>query len=302
MNAILAATDFSTRSDRALRRAAILARALGMSLTLTHVVDDDRPPALVEAEAQAAARLLDGAAERFAAEGVEAGDPRIMRGDPFDGILQLAAETDPALIVIGAHRRSVLKDMFVGTTAERLIRKSRWPVLMVNAAPDGPYRRVLAATDLSAASQDALDGLVALGLAAAAPVSIVHVFDAPAVALMARTTTTREDIERHIDQERARAGAALADFLAGLPLVPARKLLRHADPSPAIAIRTAAEDLGADLIVVGRTGRSGMSRALLGSVTQYLLQADRIDVLVMPCVERQDMTANPTIIPAGDRP
>lgn len=302
MTAILAATDFSARSDLALRRAAILAQTLRMSLILAHVVDDDRPPELVEGEAEAARRLLDREAQHLVAGSGVTARSRIKRGDPFDGILQLAAETNPAIIVIGAHRRTLLKDMFVGTTAERLIRGSRWPVLMANAAPAGPYRHILAATDLSQSSRQALNELVALGLAAAARVSVVHAFDAPAVALMARSITTREDIERHIDHERARAGAALADFLAGLPLVPARKLLRHADPSPAFAIRTAAEDLGADLIVVGRTGRSGLSRALLGSVTQSLLQADRIDVLVMPCVERQDMAANPSIIPAGDRP
>jgi universal stress protein E len=38
---ILAATDFSTRSQRAVRRAGVLARDKGAELTLVHVVDDD---------------------------------------------------------------------------------------------------------------------------------------------------------------------------------------------------------------------------------------------------------------------
>ncbi|HEU6442162.1 MAG TPA: universal stress protein, partial [Microvirga sp.] len=48
MRTILVATDFSTRSDRALRRATLLARHVSARLVLIHVVDDDRPVRLVE--------------------------------------------------------------------------------------------------------------------------------------------------------------------------------------------------------------------------------------------------------------
>lgn len=43
MKKIMFATDFSERSDRALRRAVILARAHDAVLEIVHVVDDDRP-------------------------------------------------------------------------------------------------------------------------------------------------------------------------------------------------------------------------------------------------------------------
>ena len=55
---ILAATDFSTRSQRALRRAGLLARDSGAELTLVHVVDDDQPSDLVALERREAERIL----------------------------------------------------------------------------------------------------------------------------------------------------------------------------------------------------------------------------------------------------
>ena len=55
---ILAATDFSTRSHRALRRAGLLAQARGAELALVHVVDDDQPKDLVEIERREAERIL----------------------------------------------------------------------------------------------------------------------------------------------------------------------------------------------------------------------------------------------------
>ena len=55
---ILAATDFSTRAQRALRRAGLLARDTGAELALVHVVDDDQPQDLVAMERREAERIL----------------------------------------------------------------------------------------------------------------------------------------------------------------------------------------------------------------------------------------------------
>jgi universal stress protein E len=54
----LAATDFSTRSQRAVRRAGLLAQEHGAELALVHVVDDDQPQDLVALETREAERIL----------------------------------------------------------------------------------------------------------------------------------------------------------------------------------------------------------------------------------------------------
>ena len=56
---ILVATDFSTRSQRALRRAGLLARERSAKLTLVHVVEDDQPRSLIELERREASKFLD---------------------------------------------------------------------------------------------------------------------------------------------------------------------------------------------------------------------------------------------------
>lgn len=58
MKTLMVATDFSERSDRALRRATLLARQSGAALTLVHVVDDDQPERIVAVERMEAERLL----------------------------------------------------------------------------------------------------------------------------------------------------------------------------------------------------------------------------------------------------
>ena len=55
---ILAATDFSTRSNRALRQAGLLAQPGNAQLHIVHVVDDDQPDELVRMETREAERVL----------------------------------------------------------------------------------------------------------------------------------------------------------------------------------------------------------------------------------------------------
>jgi nucleotide-binding universal stress UspA family protein len=58
MKKILVATDFSTRSDRAIRRATLLAKKFEAAMLLVHDDDDDRPKLMVDAERQSASMLL----------------------------------------------------------------------------------------------------------------------------------------------------------------------------------------------------------------------------------------------------
>ena len=156
MKKIMVATDFSERSDRALRRATLLARQFEATMQLVHVVDDDQPRRIVDAERDEATTLLRQIAATLRdVDGVTC-ETRVILASPFVGIAQAVADATPDLLVIGPHRRQVLRDVFIGTTAERTIRSVDCPVLMVNATPAGHYRHVLQTTDLSDGSRDAL--------------------------------------------------------------------------------------------------------------------------------------------------
>jgi len=138
------------------RRAGLLPRDNGAELTFVHVVDDDQPPDLVALEKREAERIL---GEQIGAMGELSGlRPRalVVAGDPFDGILRAAASASVDLIVMGAHRKQLLRDIFVGTTIERVIRTGPFSVLMVNREVDQPYRTALAAVDVCEPSVSAI--------------------------------------------------------------------------------------------------------------------------------------------------
>ena len=87
---ILVGTDFSTRSDRALRRATLLARQANADLVLAHIIDNDRPLNLVRAEEREAAALLDELSTTTVnVDGVRC-DFRLAPGEPFEEIHNVA--------------------------------------------------------------------------------------------------------------------------------------------------------------------------------------------------------------------
>ncbi|GGO50742.1 Nucleotide-binding universal stress protein, UspA family [Roseovarius pacificus] len=282
MKTILVATDFSERSDRALRRATLLALQFGATLALVHVVDDDQPRRIVEAERDAAAALLrQTAATLEEMDGVVC-RTRVVLASPFLGILEAVADMSPDLLVIGPHRRQVLRDVFIGTTAERVIRSVDCPVLMVNAPPAGPYGHIMQTTDLSDCSRDALRRFSLLGIGAGARNSLLHTFHAPALRLVMGHVMQKEDREKHLADERRDAALELSRFVASVDIGQARQVLRYeASPAPHEILKAANEE-DADLIVMSTHGRSGLLKMLLGSVTEQVFRTAQIDVLAIP--------------------
>jgi nucleotide-binding universal stress UspA family protein len=282
MKEIMFATDFSERSDRALRRAVILARAHDAVLEIVHVVDDDRPRRIVDHEVNGARQLLGELARSLKdLDGVSC-STQIVQDDPFAGIVKAVAKATPDLLVIGPHRRQILRDAFIGTTAERTIRTAPCPVLMVNGPPVGPWRHVLQTTDLSETAERALKRFIGLGLGVGARSSVLTVFDAPALRLAMSDSMGKEGQEDYLNDLRTDARQSLAAFIARLGIGQAEKVVRPEETTVANEILMAAEELKADLIVVATSGKGAVARMVLGSVAGQVLKDARCDVLAIP--------------------
>lgn len=281
MKTIMVATDFSERSDRALRRATLLAKQSGAAMSLVHVVDDDQPKRMVDSEREAAAELLrEQVATLKGVDGIVC-NAQVVLADAFVGIIQAAEELAPDLLVLGPHRRQALRDVFVGTTAERTLRSVKCQVLMANVPPVGPYRHVLLTTDLSPDSPHAANVFTGLDVARRARSSVLHVFDAPGLRLAMSHTLGEEGKREHIEEVCREADGALAAFVEELDGPWGKRIVRNEKTSTAGEILTAANELRADLIIVG-TRRTGMARVFLGSVAEQVLRTSEHDVLAIP--------------------
>jgi nucleotide-binding universal stress UspA family protein len=137
---ILAPTDFSAPSERAVAAAAHLARAFGARLTILHVLESDFESAAlaygfrpmlaeyIEKTEQAAVEQLDAAAAAMKDLDVSI---LVTRGTASMEVVRTAREEGCDVIVIGTHGQSALRHMLFGSTAERVLRKAPCPVLAV---------------------------------------------------------------------------------------------------------------------------------------------------------------------------
>jgi nucleotide-binding universal stress UspA family protein len=141
------------------------------------------------------------------------------------------------------------------------------------------YDVVLLATDGSTPATRALDHAVSLAAATGATLAVVSVVDAADLGLF---TDADVDLDRLDSVLHDAAEAAVADAVAraeatGVDVTPAVRV-----GVPHQEIRTYADEVGADVVVVGTHGRTGISRALLGSVAARVVRTASIPVLVVP--------------------
>lgn len=286
IGSILAATDFSASAQDALARAAGLAAEHGAALTLLHVISGPSLDAFKELLAgnadepvDEAARLLDKAATEMAAIAGRQPATRVRIGGVHDELAAAAEQAD--LLVIGDRGLHPMRDMIIGTTAERLLGSCRKPVLVVKGRAAGPYRKILVPVDFSACSRAAFRA--ALGLAPRADLHVCHAFGLPTAGKFWLAGVPELAMRRY----EAAAGRAAEERLAvlaaetdGSDRERCRLLAVAGDPS--MIVIEAAEKREADLIVIGRHGESALRDFLLGSVTRHVLANAPCDVLVVP--------------------
>ena len=279
---ILAATDFSTRSNRALRQAGLLAKAGGTQLDIVHVVDDDQPAQMIETERREADRVL---AEQMKVM-PELSDVRceamVVVGDPFDGILRTAAAAKADLIVMGQHRRQLLRDIFVGTTIERVIRARSFPVLMVNNEAQQHYERILIAVDMSEPSANAILVARQARLVSESRPTLLHAFQPLAKGKMLAASSSQAAIDEYVASERQQARTEVATFLAARGLDHEQWPLRIEEGTAGEVLSRSVREMRADLLVMGTRGRSGLLKVLIGSVTEEALRSLNVDILAVP--------------------
>ena len=147
---ILVPIDGSAAAEHGLDEAIALARHFGSTLHVLNVVDSRMPAAaaavyappeqLVEDWLVAGEQLVPAAVERARSRGVEA--QGAVRCDPgrqvYELILQEAKSAGIELIVMGTHGRRGLPRLMLGSDAERVLRESPAPVLLVRGPASAP--------------------------------------------------------------------------------------------------------------------------------------------------------------------
>lgn len=281
MRTFIVATDFSPGSDRALRRAVLAARKAGARLCLIHAMADASGEAIAaERDADEASTLLQETAETIGSHDGVACEYRLLTGSPVPALVE-AARTMPAeLVVIGPHQSNRLRDMFLGTTTERILKEAPCPVLIANGVPSAACSNILLATDFSACSIAAARAAHEAGMLQDARITVLHAYETHDPGSVQRALVNNLHDPQSIEREEATR--AMRDYVGASGIAPSKTVVIPLATAPAETIRRIAEREQADLIVIGTQGRSGLERFVLGSVARDIAADSSIDVMVAP--------------------
>lgn len=293
---ILVAIDFSPQSDAALNQAVWLARQSGARVVLAHAIPDIRE-AFCGTSYEGRLDFLYGDGNAFQREIRRHADAKMQEkvlslnavdldikfetllGAPFVELTHAVQQEGHDLVVAGTRGMAAWTELFVGSTAKRLIRKCPSSVWIVKADNTAPPKVVLAATDFSDASfKAALQGLW-IARQSGAAFHLLHVID---------PTDIPEEVIAVIPdggalevQRTEYANQRLVAFLRSLPDDQSRIHVHLLSGTPSKEVGRMARQLNADLIAMGTVGRSGIKGLLLGNTADKVLGACDCSILTV---------------------
>jgi len=336
---ILVPLDGSERAERAIPVAARLARASGGSITLLRIVVSPFEPGWQAMDSPASMQeSLDadqlGVAEYLAhisAAAVLAGvatSTSVFKGTPATGILSVARSQRVDIIIMCSHGYTAMTRWALGSVAEKVAFHAPTPVLVLREGgpvpavlPPDPHAhppRALVALDGSARAEMGIEYAARLIAALAAPTQgALHLAQVVKPAPTgseernnggSESGATLHKAKEYLDSmaNRLREGA-IAPATADLPPTVTWSVAVDADVASAL-IRMAenGEDVegvalpgGCDIIVMTTHGYSGMASWALGSITERVLKASRLPLLIVrpqDILEKSNLTWDDTTL------
>lgn len=193
-------------------------------------------------------------------------------GEPSSRIIDIADAHNRELIIMGRRGRSNLERIFVGSVTQRVIGRSHGDVVVVPNGVDLAWKKILVATDGSPCSRAAVERAVRFAKGYDGEVEVVSVVDVPA--------ELYGDAPDLVDELIRKAKGYADDAVQvvknkGITVTPHVAVGVTYEVIPELA-----KKLGAQVIVVGSHGRTGMGRLLMGSVAEKIIGFASCPVLV----------------------
>jgi nucleotide-binding universal stress UspA family protein len=262
---ILLATDLSEGAEDAVATAIYLAQTFESELVLVYVLPP--LPELAELKEQLRSeitRRLEAVKQKCEQAKLTVRDTVLAEGVPYETIIHLAEQHDVNAIIVGSGEKDADEQFRLGTTAERLERRSDRPVLVVKRGARTPIQQILCPVDFSDTSRRAAREAIHLARNLQSSLVVCHVVQPVSSLLPQSLTSLSSAAEQQKEAQQSKLNELLKEFdTHGIELEQ-----RVCEGQPHAEILRLARELPSDLLVMGSVGRSGLSRFVLGSVAE----------------------------------
>jgi universal stress protein E len=288
---ILVGVDFSAQSEAALAQAVWLAERTGAEVAVAHVLSDVRK-AMLDMPTDARWQLVAGDVDAFERSLRSKSDAKLdtliapytqrglnmrrmtLLGVPSVELIHAVLKEKHDLVVTGTKGQGALKRVFIGSTAENLIRKSPAPVWVVKE--QAQLTTILAPVDFSAVSEKSLRLAGSLAQQAAAKLVVLHAISNPVAEELASLGETAD-----FSASQTAGKVRLSELVAKNVNAKVATELQVVDEQAATAIVDAVEKTSAGLIVMGSVSRAGLHGYLLGNTAERVLRSTDCSLLTV---------------------
>lgn len=272
MKRILVPTDFSEQAENALKVAAQLAKKYDAEIFLLHMLElpanvidpatrdnsDTLPESLFYMKL-AHKRFSELLAKDFL-DGIEVIET-VLFHEAFEGIMKVAQENECDFIVMGSQGATGVKEFFVGSNTEKVVRNSPIPVLVIKQEiPLFEIKNFVYATDFTPAMQKPFEKAVEFAKKIDATMHLVYINTSNKFKTSDQMEKKMGDFSKNIDYDNY-------------------TLTLHNDESIEKGILNFAGKKKAGLIGLGTHGRKGISHFLNGSIGEDLVNHAQIPVV-----------------------
>jgi len=269
MNKIIVPVDFSQQSEYALKAAASLAVNHDAEILVVHMLELNRSltstPEIVDQEytvflIKAAEKRLSEFLDKPYLKSVKV-TPIIKHYKVFSELNEIAEEHGADIVVMGSHGSEGLKEIFVGSNAEKVVRHSDIPVLVIkNDHADFKIKRLVFASDFKLKGLKAFEKAKAFAELVSAELDLVYI------------NTPYGDFLSTDD-----AYARINKFLAKAKLVDQVEI--YNDYSVEMGILNYSKANAADAIAISTHGRKGLAHFFSGSIGEDITNRAKIPVV-----------------------
>ena len=291
---ILFPTDFSECAEHAFSHAAELAalfeaevhvfhtriRPLSYYPALKHLLDEAER---VEANQQLS---MDSSGEKTLRAPI--GDQIIVISDEktgqaaYEEIITYSKMHDIDLIVMGTHGRRGPRRLFIGSTAERVVRLAPCPVLTLRSDAEilnpAHLSNILVPVDFSDFSNDAVRYASELADTWQAEITLLHVIEEAILpTVYGVEPVSMYPIEHLMEESQKQIDQIKEEYFGANPKIHTKVMVGHS----ALTIAEYAKESSTNLIVIPTHGLTGLKRFLMGSVAEHVVRNAQCAVLTV---------------------
>lgn len=269
MKKILLPTDFSGSAQGAIDMAVTLAKNFDTEIILLHVLPEfTKSTSVLNVVSNNVHFQLSAIQEYMRKRGVQTAEPTILIGSNFDHIVQLAEKVKANLILMGSGEKGLGDKFKLGITTGNVIRNSNIPVWVVKNDTPASIKKIICPIDFSYPSERALTNAINIARTFKAKLNVLTVIEPMADSFLGLGIMLDSEEKLIAEQHLRHFEEFLNKFdFTGIEF---SKEVAHGKPYQEILNRITSH--ANRLLVMGTTGKSALTKLLMGSVTEKVVR------------------------------